>query len=98
MDGSLNKKLLLSSANSINIARLIPQSFYYFYSVGQCRRLNDKPVCICVPSGNFDNLTAGLIAQKMGLPIKHFVCALIWVNSSFSPYDDISTDEQQTFS
>jgi threonine synthase len=85
LDESLNRKLVLSSANSINIARLIPQSFYYFYAIGQCRRLNNKQVCICVPSGNFGNLTAGLIAQQMGLDIYRFVAA-VNANDTFPKY------------
>ena len=85
LDQSLNKKLLLSSANSINIARLIPQSFYYFYAIGQCQKINDKPVCICVPSGNFGNLTAGLIAQHTGLEVFKFVAA-VNANDTFPKY------------
>ncbi len=73
-DKALNKQLTLTSANSINIARLIPQSFYYFIAYAQLN-LTDKPVVFCVPSGNFGNLTAGLVAKRMGLPIHHFVAA-----------------------
>jgi threonine synthase len=73
LDADLNRQLFLTSANSINIARLIPQSFYYFYAWS---RLKDQSnVIFSVPSGNFGNLTAGLIARRMGLPIKHFVAA-----------------------
>ncbi|MEL6651468.1 MAG: threonine synthase [Bacteroidota bacterium] len=74
LDQDLSQKMRLSSANSINIARLIPQMFYYFRAWQQ---LEDKsqPVVMVVPSGNFGNLTAGLFAQKMGLPIDHFVAA-----------------------
>ncbi len=75
-------KTLLSSANSINIARLIPQTFYYFHAYAQYRKLikDAKKLVKCkiifsVPSGNFGNLTAGLIAKKMGLPIKKFIAA-----------------------
>ncbi|MCL5029658.1 MAG: threonine synthase [Bacteroidetes bacterium] len=74
----LDKDLLnhcnLSSANSINIARLLPQSFYYFYAYSQ---IKDKslPLIISVPSGNFGNLTAGLIAMEMGLPVHKFIAA-----------------------
>jgi len=73
-DRDLAKKLSLTSANSINIARLIPQSFYYFHAYTQ---LKDKhaSVVFSVPSGNFGNLTGGLIAQKMGLPISKFIAA-----------------------
>ncbi len=73
LDQDLIKNIRLSSANSINIARLIPQSFYYFEAYKQLE--TKLPVVFTVPSGNFGNLTAGLIAQKMGLPIHHFVAA-----------------------
>ncbi len=74
MDAELNEKFNLSSANSINIARLIPQTFYYFEAYKQLKKLDQKLV-FSVPSGNFGNLTAGLIAQKMGLPVHHFIAA-----------------------
>lgn len=74
LDKKLNQKLRLSSANSINIARLIPQSFYYFEAYKQVKHLN-KPVVFCIPSGNFGNLTAGLLAKNMGLPIHKFIAA-----------------------
>ena len=80
LDNELNEKLILSSANSINIARLIPQSFYYFSAVAQLRKISDKPIVISVPSG-----TAGLIAQRMGLEINHFVAA-VNVNDTFTKY------------
>ncbi len=73
-DDELNKHMKLSSANSINIARLIPQSFYYFYAYGQLKKQN-KDLVISVPSGNYGNLTAGLIAKQMGLPIKRFIAS-----------------------
>jgi threonine synthase len=85
LDRDLNKKVLLSSANSINVARFIPQSFYYFYALAQAQKLTDKPVVFSVPSGNFGNLTAGLFAQKMGLPIHHFVAA-VNANDTFPKY------------
>ena len=74
LDNELNNHYRLSSANSINIARLIPQSFYY---VDAYRQLKDKsiPFYFSVPSGNFGNLTAGLIAKKMGLPVSGFIAA-----------------------
>ena len=74
LDNELNNHYRLSSANSINIARLIPQSFYY---VDAYRQLNNKsvPFYFSVPSGNFGNLTAGLIAKKMGLPVGGFIAA-----------------------
>jgi threonine synthase len=74
LDSDLNSRLMLSSANSINIARLIPQMFYYFRAVSQLKSLS-KPIVFSVPSGNFGNLTAGLFAKKMGLPISHFVAS-----------------------
>ncbi len=74
LDQTLRTRLSLSSANSINIARLIPQIFYYWEAYKQVYR-KGKPVVFVVPSGNFGNLTAGLIAQKMGLPVQHFVAA-----------------------
>lgn len=70
----LNETCLLTSANSINIARLIPQSFYYFYAYAQLQQ-QGKPVVFSVPSGNFGNLTGGLLAAAMGLPVHHFVAA-----------------------
>ena len=74
IDQDLKKKYNFSSANSINIARLIPQSFYYFEGYKQVKD-KSKPVVISVPSGNFGNLTAGLLATKMGLPIHKFIAA-----------------------
>ncbi|HNF71721.1 MAG TPA: threonine synthase, partial [Chitinophagaceae bacterium] len=73
-DEELNKKRNLTSANSINLARLLPQSFYYFYACAQRAEYN-QPVWISVPSGNFGNLCAGLIAWKMGLPVQRFIAA-----------------------
>ena len=74
LDDELKKKFYLTSANSINIARLIPQSFYYFNA---CAQVKDKikPVVFSIPSGNFGNLTAGLLAKRMGLPIHQFIAA-----------------------
>ena len=74
LDEDLNQNIRLSSANSINIARLIPQSFYYFEAFKQ---LDDyeNPIAFVVPSGNYGNITAGLMAKKMGLPVSHFVAA-----------------------
>jgi threonine synthase len=70
-----DKKYSFVSANSINLARLLPQIVYYFYGVAQLMPLESSLV-VTVPSGNFGNLTAGLIAQKMGLPISHFIAAV----------------------
>lgn len=72
-DKELNDVMELTSANSINIARLIPQSFYYFYAYS--RLDTRKPVVFSVPSGNFGNILGGLLAQKMGLPIHKFIAA-----------------------
>lgn len=73
LDADLKQKFFLTSANSINIARLIPQSFYYFRAYAQVQQT--APVVFAVPSGNFGNLTAGLLAKRMGLPIANFVAA-----------------------
>lgn len=73
-DQNLCQKIRMTSANSINIARLIPQSFYYFRAYGQLKAKNQK-VVFSVPSGNFGNLTAGLLAKKMGLPIEYMIAA-----------------------
>ncbi len=73
LDETLNRDLLLSSANSINIARLLPQMVYYFRALAQLPP-GTEPVFI-VPSGNFGNLTAGLFAREMGLPVRHFIAA-----------------------
>ena len=76
MDKELNDHLLLTSANSINVARFLPQAFYYFYAWAQYRKLGRmEEMVVCVPSGNFGNITAGLFAKKMGLPIKRFIAA-----------------------
>jgi len=76
MDADLKAHMNLTSANSINVARFLPQAFYYFNAYAQLKRqgLADNLV-VCVPSGNFGNLTAGLVAQRMGLPIKRFIAA-----------------------
>lgn len=82
MDEELNQRFNLTSANSINVARFLPQSFYYFYAFAQLAKLNSfrelttpNNVVFSVPSGNLGNLTAGLFAKKMGLPIKRFIAA-----------------------
>ncbi len=74
-DDELNKKMQLSSANSINIARLLPQSFYYAYAVSELQKQGIEGPVFSVPSGNFGNLTGGLLAMKMGMPAKHFLAA-----------------------
>ncbi|MCD8167096.1 MAG: threonine synthase, partial [Bacteroides sp.] len=76
MDKELNEKYLLTSANSINVARFLPQAFYYFYAYAQLKKAGKADeLVICVPSGNFGNITAGLFAKKMGLPVKRFIAA-----------------------
>jgi len=74
-DPELKEKFRLTSANSINISRLIPQTFYYFNAYAQIRRMGYKEVVFSVPSGNFGNIGAGLLAWKMGLPVKQFLAA-----------------------
>ncbi|MDD2726796.1 MAG: threonine synthase [Proteiniphilum sp.] len=76
MDEELNRSLRLTSANSINVARFLPQSFYYFHAWAQLMRINpDAKAVISVPSGNLGNLTAGLFARRMGLPVERFIAA-----------------------
>ena len=72
-DDDVNEKIFLTSANSINVARWLPQQFYYFFAIQQWQQ--DEPPVISVPSGNFGNICAGLIAALSGLPVKHFVAA-----------------------
>jgi threonine synthase len=74
VDEELKKKRFLTSANSINVARWLPQQFYYFFAYKQWADKSDPPV-ISVPSGNFGNICAGLLAQHSGLPVKHFIAA-----------------------
>ena len=78
MDPELNAQMRLTSANSINVARFVPQAFYYFYAYAQLKKISEeaaKNMVVCVPSGNFGNITAGLIAKRMGLPVKRFIAA-----------------------
>ena len=76
MDAELNEHMRLTSANSINVARFLPQAFYYFNAYAQLRRQGKaNDMVVCVPSGNFGNICAGLFAKRMGLPIKHFIAA-----------------------
>ena len=76
MDDELNAHMQLTSANSINVARFLPQAFYYFYAYAQLKRMGkaDRMVT-CVPSGNFGNITAGLFGKRMGLPVTRFIAA-----------------------
>jgi threonine synthase len=73
-DNDINKKMFLTSANSINVARWLPQQFYYFFAYKQWTDKKHLPV-ISVPSGNFGNICAGILAMQSGLPIKHFIAA-----------------------
>lgn len=77
LDKEVNDKMMLTSANSINVARFLPQMFYYFHAYAQAVKAGIDPneIVICVPSGNFGNITAGLIAKRMGLPVKRFIAA-----------------------
>ena len=76
MDEELNRHMKLTSANSINVARFLPQSFYYFNAYAQLDRMGKADsLVVSVPSGNFGNITAGLFARRMGLPVKHFIAA-----------------------
>ena len=79
LDTDINRKLNLASANSINISRLVPQSFYYFYAYAQLKRAAafdpSRPLVFSVPSGNFGNLCGALIAQRMGLPVHQIIAS-----------------------
>ncbi|MDR0872032.1 MAG: threonine synthase [Prevotellaceae bacterium] len=76
LDADLNAKMKLTSANSINVARFLPQAFYYFYAYAQLKKLGKaQDVVVSVPSGNFGNITAGLFGKRMGLPVKRFIAA-----------------------
>ena len=80
MDKELTSHMILTSANSINVARFLPQAFYYFNAYAQLKRdgvigKEGAKLTFCVPSGNFGNITAGLFAWKMGLPVSHFIAA-----------------------
>ena len=76
MDQQLNEHMKLTSANSINVARFLPQAFYYFNAYAQMKRIGKADnIVVCVPSGNFGNICAGLFGKKMGLPVKRFIAA-----------------------
>jgi threonine synthase len=90
-DEKLNEQLFLTSANSINVARWLPQQFYYFYAWQQWQDKSIPPV-VCVPSGNFGNICAGMVAHVAGLPVKHFVAA---VNANDSVYKYLQTGSYQ---
>jgi len=90
-DEKLNEQLFLTSANSINVARWLPQQFYYFYAWQQWTDKKNLPV-ICVPSGNFGNICAGIVAHLSGLPVKHFIAA---VNANDSVFKYLQTGNYQ---
>ena len=90
-DQELNEKLNLTSANSINIARWLSQQFYYFFALQQWP--HEKPPVISVPSGNFGNICAGLIANKSGLPVTKFIAAC---NSNDAFYDYLQSGDYKT--
>jgi threonine synthase len=74
VDDELSKHIKLTSANSINIARWLPQLLYYLFAYKELKN-NYKNLVFCVPSGNYGNICAGMVAQKLGLPVKHFIAA-----------------------
>jgi threonine synthase len=96
-DQKLNEQLFLTSANSINVARWLPQQFYYFYAYQQWADKNNPPV-ICVPSGNFGNVCAGIVANLSGLPVKHFIAAVNANDSIFKYLQTGSYQSQQAIS
>lgn len=71
----INSRLFLTSANSINIARWLPQQIYYLLALKQWQQTESEPPIICVPSGNFGNICAGILAHMRGLPAEHFIAA-----------------------
>ena len=76
MDEELNRHMKLTSANSINVARFLPQAFYYFYAYAQMKKLGKADeMVVCVPSGNFGNICSALFGKRMGLPVKRFIAA-----------------------
>lgn len=88
-DQELNKDLFLTSANSINVARWLPQQFYYFFAYRLWHDKNNPPV-ISVPSGNFGNICAGLLAHRSGLPVQHFIAAC---NANDVVYNYLETEK-----
>lgn len=93
LDSEITEYLSLTSANSINVARWLPQMFYYFFAY---KALADKnmPLVISVPSGNFGNICAGLMARKLGLPVDHFVAA-VNANDVIPKYMETATYRSQ---
>lgn len=100
MDKELNAHMQLTSANSINVARFLPQSFYYFYAYAQLKKLGlADNVVACVPSGNFGNICSALFGKRMGLPINRFIAAnnendifcYYLQTGSYAPRDSVQT-------
>jgi len=75
MDEELNKHMKLTSANSINVARFLPQAFYYFNAYARIKEILNSQLVMCVPSGNFGNICSALFGHAMGLPVKRFIAA-----------------------
>src|SRR5258705_5389718 len=94
VDDDINQKLFLTSANSINVARWLPQQFYYFFAYKQWTEKNHPPV-ISVPSGNFGNVCAGILAKQSGLPVHHFIAACN-VNDAVTAYLKTEIFQAQT--
>ncbi|HKC37097.1 MAG TPA: threonine synthase [Chitinophagaceae bacterium] len=94
VDDDINQKLFLTSANSINVARWLPQQFYYFFAYKQWTEKNHPPV-ISVPSGNFGNICAGILAKQSGLPVHHFIAACN-VNDAVTAYLKTEIFQAQT--
>ena len=98
-DEEVREGLALNSANSINISRLLAQICYYFEAIAQAKKAGHENFVVSVPSGNFGNLTAGLFAKAMGLPIKRFIAATnsndtvprYLVNGDWAPHDTVAT-------
>jgi len=93
-DQDINQKLFLTSANSINVARWLPQQFYYFFAYKQWANKDRLPV-ISVPSGNFGNICAGILAKQSGLPVHHFIAACN-VNDAVTKYLQTEIFQTQT--
>src|SRR5690606_19598559 len=91
----VNAKLVLTSANSINVARFLPQAFYYFNAYARLKEmevLENKEIVFAVPSGNLGNITAGLFAREMGLPVSGFIAAN---NANHVVFDYLETGKYQ---
>lgn len=91
-DSAWRDKYVMTSANSINLARFLPQAVYYLHALSQLPPDQWRRLVVCVPSGNFGDLTAGLVAYKMGMPVKRFIAA---VNANRPFYDYLQTGHYQ---